>query len=44
MPNFDLADVYYDAFLANGKQTENVRGFNPGDRVRLRVVNGFASS
>ncbi|MEX2336815.1 MAG: multicopper oxidase domain-containing protein [Fulvivirga sp.] len=44
MPDFDLADVYYDAFLANGMQTENATGFEPGDKVRLRVVNGSASS
>ena len=44
MPDFDLADVYYDAFLANGMQSENAQGFNPGDKVRLRVINGSASS
>jgi CopA family copper-resistance protein len=44
MPDFDLADVYYHAFLANGKQTENASGYNPGDKVRLRVINGSASS
>ena len=44
MPDFDLADVYYHAFLANGKQSETLEQFNPGDRVRLRVINGSASS
>ena len=44
MPGMDLADVYYHAFLANGKQTEEASGYNPGDVVRLRVINGSASS
>lgn len=44
MPDMDLADVYYHAFLANGKQTENATGFSPGDKVRLRVINGSGSS
>lgn len=44
MPPMDLADVYYHAFLANGKQSEAASGFKPGDRVRLRLINGSASS
>lgn len=44
MPDFDLADVSYDAFLVNGQQAEYATGFEPGDTVRLRVINGGASS
>jgi CopA family copper-resistance protein len=52
----DVSDVAYDVFLINGKnQAENssplspgegqgVRSFKAGDKVRLRIANGGASS
>lgn len=43
MPPMDLSDVAYDAFLVNGQLEETLRG-QPGERVRLRVVNGSAST
>ena len=44
MPGMDLADVYYDAFLANGRIADEYPGARPGEPVRLRVINGSASS
>jgi FtsP/CotA-like multicopper oxidase with cupredoxin domain len=43
MPAMDLADVAYDAFLTNGKH-ENVLTAKPGETIRLRVIDGSAST
>ncbi|MDA0199580.1 MAG: multicopper oxidase domain-containing protein, partial [Bacteroidetes bacterium] len=40
----DVSDVYYDKFLINGKSESVAHGFNRGDKVRLRISNGGASS
>jgi FtsP/CotA-like multicopper oxidase with cupredoxin domain len=42
----DLNDVDYDAFLANGRTLEDPEVFavDKGGRVRLRLINGAASS
>ncbi|WP_116125310.1 multicopper oxidase domain-containing protein [Lewinella sp. IMCC34183] len=44
MPGMDLADVYYDAFLANGRLADDYADLAAGETLRLRVVNGSASS
>ncbi|MCP9236323.1 multicopper oxidase domain-containing protein [Lewinella sp. JB7] len=44
MPSMDLADVYYHAFLANGKVADRMPNLGPGEKVRLRIINGSASS
>ncbi len=44
MNAMDVSDVYYDAFLANGKKEDEAPQFKPGDRVRLRIINGSAST
>ncbi len=51
MNAMDVSDVYYDRFLINGKSESQLVGpleggkaFNAGDKVRLRVSNGGASS
>ena len=44
MPDMDLADVYYDAFLTNGKMKEEVENIKAGETIRLRVINGSSSS
>ncbi|MES2267398.1 MAG: multicopper oxidase domain-containing protein [Bacteroidota bacterium] len=44
MPPMDVSDVYYNAFLANGKQTSEYPEFKPGETVRLRLINGGAGS
>ena len=40
----DVSDVYYDRFLINGSSDGEMPKLKPGDRVKLRVVNGGASS
>ena len=40
----DVSDVYYDAFLINGKTQSQLSQFKGGDKVRLRISNGGASS
>jgi FtsP/CotA-like multicopper oxidase with cupredoxin domain len=44
MNAMDVSDVYYERFLTNGKETDVQPQFKAGDSVRLRVVNGSASS
>lgn len=44
MPSMDVSDVAYDRFLANGKREDTAAGFKAGDKVRLHIVNGSASS
>ncbi|OWP64082.1 copper oxidase [Hymenobacter amundsenii] len=44
MEGFDIADIYYDAFLVNGQPVQQYPEFRPGERVRLRIVNGSAST
>ncbi|MGE0200119.1 MAG: multicopper oxidase domain-containing protein [Candidatus Melainabacteria bacterium] len=43
MPAMDLSDVAYDAFLINGQQ-ESLGEAKPGETVRLRLINGSAST
>lgn len=40
----DVADVYYNRFLVNGKPIEEHPQFKPGQQVRLRIINGSSSS
>ncbi|MBF03941.1 MAG: copper oxidase [Flavobacterium sp.] len=40
----DVSDVYYDAFLLNGKKESQLSQFKKGDKVRLQIANGGASS
>jgi len=44
MEGADIADIYYPAFLINGESSSEYPGFEPGERVRLRIINGAASS
>jgi len=43
MPPMDISDVAYDRFLANGKVESKIPG-KPGDTVRLRIINGSATT
>jgi FtsP/CotA-like multicopper oxidase with cupredoxin domain len=43
MPPMDISDVAYDRFLINGKPS-SVFEANPGQSVRLRIINAAASS
>jgi len=44
MNAMDVSDVYYDKFLINGKTESQLSQFKAGDKVRLRISNGGASS
>lgn len=44
MEGADIADIYYPAFLSNGKPTQEYPQFKPGEKVRLRIINAAASS
>jgi FtsP/CotA-like multicopper oxidase with cupredoxin domain len=43
MPPMDIADVAYDYFLANGKPEIDIEA-KTGDKVRLRIINGSATT
>ena len=43
MKAMDLSDVAYDAFLINGQPTSTLAA-RPGERLRLRLINGSAST
>lgn len=40
----DISDVYYDKFLLNGQPSTSYKNLKAGDKVRLRIANGGASS
>lgn len=45
MTAMDVSDVYYEAFLVNGKNQYQVpNNLKAGDKVRLRIANGGAST
>jgi len=44
MNAMDVSDVFYDKFLINGKNQNQQPQFKAGDKVRLRIANGGASS
>ncbi|MEP7196124.1 MAG: multicopper oxidase domain-containing protein [Saprospiraceae bacterium] len=44
MNAMDVSDIYYNRFLINGKSTNQLSQFKGGDKVRLRISNGGASS
>jgi len=44
MNAMDVSDVYYDHFLSNGQPVVKAPQFKAGDRVRMRIVNGSAST
>ena len=44
MEGADIADVYYPAFLSNGKKAAEYPSFKSGEKVRLRFINAAAST
>jgi CopA family copper-resistance protein len=44
MTAMDVSDVAYDSFLINGKAVYEQPQFKAGDKVKLRIANGGASS
>ena len=44
MNAMDVSDIYYDKFLINGKNESQLSQFKGGEKVRLRISNGGAST
>jgi CopA family copper-resistance protein len=44
MNAMDVSDVYYEKFLINGKSESQLSQYKAGDKVRLRISNGGAST
>ncbi|WP_298954189.1 multicopper oxidase domain-containing protein [uncultured Nonlabens sp.] len=44
MEGADIADVYYPAFLINGEESIDYPEFKAGEKIRLRMINGGAST
>ncbi len=44
MNAMDVSDVYYELLFANGKSVDEAPQFKAGERVRVRLINGGASS
>ncbi|ESU27009.1 L-ascorbate oxidase [Flavobacterium limnosediminis JC2902] len=44
MMAMDVSDVYYENFLVNGRLSDAVSDLKPGEKIRLRVINGSAST
>ncbi len=44
MPAMDVTDVYYNKFLMNGSERTYFKDVKPGEIIRLRIINGSASS
>ncbi|MCG9971816.1 multicopper oxidase domain-containing protein [Christiangramia crocea] len=44
MEGADIADIYYPAFLINGEEKVTYPQFKPGEKVRLRIIDGSAST
>ncbi len=42
MESADIADIYYPAFLNKGEEIQEYPQFEPGEKVRLRIINGSA--
>ena len=40
----DVSDVYYDKFFINGQSTAETSDFKAGEKVKLRIINGSAST
>ncbi len=44
MPAMDVSDVYYNKFLMNGQEKNYFKDAKPGEVIRLRIINGGAST
>ncbi len=44
MEGADIADIYYPAFLINGEKSMEYPDFKPGEIIRLRIIDGAAST
>lgn len=44
MEAMDVSDVYYNCFLLNGATSQHLPELKAGEKIRLRIVNGGAST
>lgn len=44
MHAMDVSDVYYERFFVNGRAEQQHTRYGRGDKVRIRIINGSASS
>lgn len=44
MEGADIADIAYDAFLSNGQEVLEYSDLKPGEKIRVRMINGAAST
>lgn len=44
MHAMDVSDVYYEKFLINGKDKQELKHYKVGQQIRLRVINGSSST
>ncbi|GCC52818.1 copper oxidase [Chryseotalea sanaruensis] len=44
MAAMDVSDVYYERLLTNGKPEQQYNALQPGDSIRVRIINGSAST
>ncbi|WP_256537243.1 multicopper oxidase family protein [Mucilaginibacter aquariorum] len=44
MQAMDVSDVYYDRFFSNGTVKQYFPDLQPGEKVRLRIINGSSST
>lgn len=44
MEGMDISDVYYPFFISNGQPQREYPEFQPGEKIRIRVVNSAAST
>lgn len=44
MEGADISDIYYEAFLVNGELMQNFTEFEPGEKVRVRIINAASST
>ncbi len=44
MPPMDISDIKYDKFFINGGENAELTTFKPGQTVRLRIIDGSAST
>lgn len=44
MHAMDVSDVFYDKMLVNGQLFESLKNAQAGDSIRLRIINGSAST
>lgn len=44
MNAMDVSDVYYDKFMVNGRDQETFGNYKAGDKIKIRLINGSAST